>query len=50
MWKWIITALIFGPITTTIVYLCHRWYNQPEKIKARNLKRVRKSQQQFCDW
>ncbi len=45
MTKWI----VFVPITI-VVYLYHRWYLTPKRIKARNLKRVRKSQQQFCDW
>ena len=50
MLKWIATALIFGPITTVVVYLCHRWYSTPERVKARHLKKIRKSQQRFCDW
>ncbi len=51
MTKWIIMAIVIGPITTFLIYVVsHLWLTDPKRIKARGLKRVKKSQQQFCDW
>lgn len=49
MIKWIGMALVFGPITTTIIYLIYKW-NTPERVKARKLKKISASQKQFSDW
>lgn len=42
MIKWIKRVWIYIIVNMTV--------RNNEKIKARHLKRIRKSQQQYCDW
>ena len=36
--------------TELLRVVSHLWLTDPKRIKARRLKRIKKSQNQFCDW
>lgn len=52
--QWIIMGVSFSVSLVIIIIfswvVTYNWYKSPAKIKARRLKRIKKSQRQFSDW
>lgn len=50
--QWVLLGVVFFLALGTIIVgaIIYQWYSSPKPTKARQLKKIRKSQRQFSDW